>query len=220
MSMRLVHLRKLIKVLYLEAGKQTSELRTDIRNELAREQGVQGDGGGDFHGPFWSDARDHVFNIRDLHSSVQIRVEANPRRARLYPLLRDGFLGWWNERRRWTNEPFRPAQSPHGRYEFPRLGIVKVENILAVRDAANAEHFVYPYFAELPILGDQAARLGLWLIGETLPHVPLEEIRILDVLRGRTFSVDRTPCDGREEAIFLERYYALLARWDDLRREY
>lgn len=219
MSIEMIHLRKLLRLLYLTPNRQTSELRADIRQNIAREDGMAS-GGGDFHGPFWSDARDHVFHGRDLHDSVRARIESNPGRERLYPRLRDGFLQWWNERRRWTNEPFQQLQAPHARYALDGLGTVKIENILAVRDAAGADHFVYPYFAEAPLLGQEAARLGLWVLGEALPYQAIEDMRILDVLRGQTFSVDRQPLQGDEEEILRNRYGALLSQWRALYDEY
>jgi hypothetical protein len=97
---------------------------------------------------------------------------------------------------------------------------VKVENILAVKDAAGADHFVYPYFCEEPSLGDEAARLGLWLLQAAFPRLDPTELRILDVIRGTTFSVDRHPLQGDEQQIFLRRYSALLRRWRELKEEY
>jgi hypothetical protein len=195
-------------------------LRSDIREEIAREAGQDG-GGGDFYGPFWADAKNHVFGIADLHDMVEGRVEANGRRANLYPQLRAGFLTWWNERRRWTNEPFRPGRLLKAHFPVPNIdAVVKVDNILSVRDGASEEHVVYPYFSPQPELSENAARLGLWLLSSALPTVPLEEIRILDVIRGRTFSIDRSPLRGDEQQEFTRRYAAALNERDVLRREY
>lgn len=219
MSLELIHLRKLLRLMYLTPNRQVAELRSDIRQDIARDAGTA-TGGGDFHGPFWSDARDHVFNRRDLHTSVQARIDSNPGRERLYPRLRDGFLLWWNERRRWTNEPFQPLQPPHGRFGIEGLGTVKVENILSVRDAAGEDHFIYPYFAEAPLLGEEGARLGLWLMREALPDYSMNDMRILDVMRGQPFSVDRHSLRGDEEQILRTRWGRLIDDWRNLREEY
>ncbi|HVG02856.1 MAG TPA: hypothetical protein VM842_08190 [Nitrospira sp.] len=219
MSVEMIHLRKLLQLFYLPPNRQTTKLREDIRNDRDRESGGSGSGP-DFFGGFWADAKGHVFGRGDLHESVRGRVESNPGRQRLYPALRDGFLRWWNERRRWTNEPFQPAEVPHARYVIERLGTVKVENVLAVKDAAGADHFVYPYFCEEPELRDEAARLGLWLLQAALPRLDPAELRILDVIRGPTFSVDRNPLQGDEEQIFLRRYTSLHRRWLELKEEY
>lgn len=87
---------------------------------------------------------------------------------------------------------------------------MKVENLLCVRDGLQIEHVVYPYFSPEPELSEQAARLGLWLLIQALSTVAAEEIRILDVIRGRTFSIDRYPLRGDEEDEFQRRYDAVL----------
>lgn len=220
MSLENIHLRKLLKIFYLPQNPRTAALRGDIREDLAREGG-EGAAGGDFYGPFWRDAKDHVIGTADLYERVERRVLSNARRENLYPQLRDGFLLWWNERRRWTNEPFRPVDGIKGKYEFHELGaVVKVDNILSVRDAHDEDHFVYPYFSPQPVLGEEGARLGLWLIGEALPQIDLAETRILDVIRGQTFSTDRTPLAGDEEQIFTARYRSVLNEWRRLWSEY
>lgn len=220
MALNRIHLRKLLKILFLEPSARQSALRADIREEIARDAGRESSGG-DFYAPFWADAKSHVFAIADLRDMVAARISVNSRRAHLYPLLRDAFLLWWNERRRWTNEPFRPGQSLKVHFPFPRLdATVKIDNILSVRDGLDAEHIVYPYFAPTPVLSNEAARLGLWLLTRALPAVPAEEIRILDVIRGRTFSIDRTPLRGNEEDEFRRLYAAALRERERLRTEY
>lgn len=217
MALEQIHLRKLLKIMFSDARKQRSAVRADIREDKAREAGEDASGG-DFYAPFWADAKGHVFAVSDLHAEVEQRIALNHRRRNLYPLLRDGFLLWWNRRRRWTNEPFRPGQNVKARFPFPRVdAIVKVDNILSVRDGVNVERIVYPYFAPDPVLSEYAARLGLWLLTRALPNVPPEAIRILDVIRGRTFSLDRTPLLGDEEDDFRHRYIALLRLRDELR---
>lgn len=220
MAVDRIHLRKLLMLMFLPDNRRRSELRKDIRGDLAREAGTEG-AGGDFYVPFWADARADVFGANDLHASVQTRIDANHRRRALYPQLRDGFLVWWNERRRWTNEPFQLGRSIKSQYVFTDpVGTVKVDNILSVRDAQNVEHYVYPYFTPEPHLSDEAARLGLWLLTTALPDVPAEEVRILDVIRGRTFSVDRIPLTGDEEQLFRRNYQTLFDEWEALRQEY
>jgi hypothetical protein len=97
---------------------------------------------------------------------------------------------------------------------------VKIDNILSVRDGLNAERAIYPYFSPEPVLSEEAARFGLWLLINALPDVSPEEFRILDVIRGRTFSLDRNPLSGDEEGDFRRRYAALLHRRDLLRKDY
>ena len=219
MSLEIIHLGKLLKLLYLPENRQISELRADIRQDSAREEGLA-TGGGDFHSPFWADARGHVFQAADLHQATHERIQNNPRRGRLYPALRDGFLVWWNERRRWTNEPFRQISSPHARYQLDVDTTIKLESLIAVRDAGNADHYIYPYFAEYPILGEEAARIALWVLREGLPQLDENDLRILDVIRGRAFSLDRTPFQGDEQQILMRRLQSLRQLRQRLEDEY
>lgn len=215
-----IHLRKLIKLFFCRESLRVSEIRALIRTEIARSQGESA-AGGDFHVPFWSDAKAHVIGRIDLVSAVQARINSNPRRERLYTMLRDGFLEWWDRRRRWTNEPFELLDGPRGTYVFPALAAtVKVDNIVAVRDAAGTDRFVYPYFSEEPALTPESSRLALWLLSAALPHMDINQIRILDVIRGRTFSIDRVPFNGDEEEEFRRRYARLIEDWQVLRSEY
>lgn len=219
MPLQDISLRKLLKIMFLPARPQRAELRKDIRDERARAAASPDEeGGGDFYAPFWADAKAHAFGEGDLRELVAQRIASNERRARLYPLLRDGFLLWWNERRRWTNQPFQPGRVLRVRYGVIALpAVVKIDSILSVRDGDGVEHYVYPYFAPEPPLDDEAARFALWLLGRALPDVPHGELRILDVIRGRTFSIDRNPLEGTEEERFVQRYAALLAQRDRLR---
>lgn len=220
MALNRIHLRQLLKVLFLPPNERRAEIRRDIREEIAKSSGLNSSGG-DFYVPFWADAKRHVFAVGDLHDMVSQRISANPRRTKLYPHLRDGFLLWWNSRRRWTNEPFRPGQLLKARFPFPGLdAIIKIDNILSVRDGLGDEHIVYPYFAPSPILSNEAARLGLWLLIRAFPTVPPGEIRILDVIRGQTFSLDRTSLHGDEEEEFRRRYISILEERKRLRDEY
>jgi hypothetical protein len=135
--------------------------------------------------------------------------------------LRDGFLSWWDERRRWTNLPFNPGRKLKARFKFPGFdAVVKIDNILTVVDGKGDEHVVYSYFAPEPALSADAARLGLWVLTQSFPTVPPSELRILDIIRGNTFSIDRTPLSGEEEIEFRARYARLVVERDKLRAEY
>ena len=220
MSVRKIHLRKLLKLIYLPQNRRVSALRSDIRDDIARESGHLGSGG-DFYSPFWSDAKAHVFGASDLRQNVAGRIEANNTRRNLYPQLRDGFLLWWNERRRWTNEPFRQADAIKTAYHPPGFDAqIKIANVLCVRDAYDADHYVYPYWFPDPEIADESGRLAMWLLRSGLTTVDANELRLLDVIRGESYSLDRNPLTGEEQRIFERRYRALIAEWDSLRAEY
>lgn len=219
MSLRLAQLRTMIQWMYLPENRQVSKLRNDILEEIHADD-EDGGGGGDFHIPFWSDAKGHVIGSLDLHDAVDVRIAANDRRRRLYPQLRDGFLVWFNQRRRWTNAPFRLVDAPRANFVVDPDCTIKITNFMAVSDAAGQERFVYPYFCEGPELSEEAARVCLWVIGQALPRPPLNVIRVLDVIRGVTFSIDRTPLLGDEAQIFARRLTHLRNIRERLRTEY
>lgn len=206
--------------MFLDERGRRAALRADIRADISRERGDEASGG-DFYGPFWSDAKEHVFRRLDLVSATAARIDANPRRRNLYPQLRDGFLLWWNDRRRWTNEPFNPGQTIKSVHRFGSLdAVVKLNNLLVVRDGMRNEFAVYHYCFPEPALNENSARLGLWLLTRAFPHIAPSEFRILDVIRGQTFSIDRVTLTGEEEIEFEARYARLIRERDELRREY
>ncbi len=220
MSIKKIHLRKLLKYFYLPDRARKARLRDDIRSQIRKESGYDA-GGGDFHTPFWTDAKAHVEGRLDLRAQMKLRVESNKGRERLYPLLAEGFLGWWNEKRRWRNEDFEIiGESVFAQLAVPELGCsVKIENLVAVKIGDNTNRIIYPYFAEEPVLGNEAARLGLWAMSEALDY-QREDYRILDVLRGASFAPRDVPYAGNERALFLQKYNNLIKEWELLRKEY
>jgi hypothetical protein len=137
----------------------------------------------------------------------------------LYPKLRDGFLRWWNEKRRWRNEPFELLPGKFSaRYVFKELGAtVKVENVLALKGGDGSRRLIYPYFSEEPELPAEGARLGLWLVSQVFPRYGEAELRILDILRGSSVGVVDHRLGGEERDLFLARYRAALEEWEHLK---
>jgi hypothetical protein len=212
-----ISLRKLLKIGFSAPNRRRAALRDIIRDDRIRAAGFSEEGG-DFYVPFWADARAHVFGTQNLHETTATRVAGNRNRQRLYPLLRDGFLSWWNAYRRRTNEPFQLGPMQRTRFEFRDLAsMVKVDSILSIEDGLGAHHYVYPYFAEAPVLGDDAARLGLWLLSRSFPEVPPDRFRLLDVFRGQAFSISQTPLRGDEEQRFQHMYAGLIQERDIIR---
>lgn len=218
MSLKKIHLRKLLKAFGLPENKLTSLLREDIRREIAKENGEL-EGGGDFHGPFWSDAKNSVINGTDLEQRTQNRVEANPRRKRLYPALLSGFMNWLN---RFNNKEveFHPTAINSRLVNKETGSTVKVENLLGFSLGDNVNRLIYPYFAETPALTEENARMGLWLISEAFPNQRIEDFRILDVLRGKTFSTREYPFNGSEKRDFTFHLGRIIKKWEKLKQEY
>lgn len=220
MSIENITLRKILKIMFASRREQIKALREDIRRHIRNEMGHSGSGG-DFYGPFWADAKSHVFGRCDLTEKIEERIEVNARRRNLYPQLRDGFLLWWDERRRWTNTPLLEGAPNSGRFILRRSGaIIRVENLLSVEDGLHAERVIYPYFSPGPELNEASARLGLWAIDHALPDLELKQIRILDVIRGQAYASERTPLLGTEEGEFEDRYSEVRNLYESLRSEY
>jgi hypothetical protein len=221
MTPKTIHLNKLLKLFQLSVRQLTSALRGELRNERDKLVGLK-EGGGDFYGPFWSDAKLHVRGIIDLRIQTGARIEASKQREQLYPKLTAGFLAWFDELKRKTNKRVGWHEARvHNHYPFPDLDLtVKVDNLLALRIGDDDFRLVYPYFAKEPILSERWARVGLWAMGEALSEYSLTDMEILDVLRGRSFRGSRIFLKGDEEALFARKYAEVIYEWDDLRAEY
>lgn len=220
MSLDKIHLRKLLRILYSDDRDRRSLLRSDIRGDIKKEEGVTGDGG-DFYGPFWTDAKAHVAGTGSLPKLTRARIEANKARARLYPQLQKGFLEWWNEKRRWRNEPISLLEGVKGPCDLKELGVtIKVENVLALTVGDDFKRIIYPYFRETPILPNEGVRVGLWVIREALQDQGESNLRFLDILRSSSFGIIDVPLKGDEKEILLRRYGEAVKEWKKLRKEY
>lgn len=222
MSPKSLNLNKLLKFFELSDSQLTSALRAELRTERRKVLELEGDGGGDFHVPFWADAKLHVMGALDLLSQVDFRVGASKQRKRLYPLLAQGFLAWLEGLRRSTNRGigFEPMGA-HNHFDFDEISLtLKVDNLLCMKIGDDNYRLVYPYFSEKPVLGPKWARVGLWAMTEALEQFRYTDMEILDVLRGRSYSGLTLSLKGDEEALFVSRYREIRTRWDELRPEY
>jgi hypothetical protein len=220
MSLDKINLRKLLQLFFADARQQQSLLLADIRNERSKEEEDR-DNGGDFYGPFWSDAKDHVAGQSNLIEQTKFRVAKNKARARLYPILTSSFLEMWNEKMRWRNEPFEFApKSVKAQLPIKELGTtVKIENTASLKIGDRTHRVIYPYFYEMPALPEAGARLGFWALKEALPDFRAEDFRIIDMQRRAYFRYAEIGLTGNEREQFLERYDVLLKKWRKLREE-
>lgn len=220
MAIDIIHLRNLMRLILAEPALETRLLRTNIREELARQRG-DGEGGMDFYTPFWADAKAHARGGSNLRDQTELRVRASAQRRNLYPLLRDGFLTWWEERRRRRNEPFTILNvQVRGRFTLDGVGVIRVENNLAFRIGDDGLRVVYPYFNDEPEITADMARIGLWAMSQALPQYSIQDMRILDVVRGRSYSIEEAPQSESEQRELSEAYAALIDRWNILRASY
>lgn len=191
MTIDKISLRKFLQLLGLPEAKRISEFRIIARRDKKRQEGVTDDTGPDFYSGFWSDAKSHVYGLSDLRDTTPVRIAANDGRARLYPMLQDGFLTWWDERRRWQNAPFQKIPSIKGQVDIGTGAIIRLDNILSVKDSQGVDHHVYPYWCETPVIDEELATIAIQVLLKAFPEQDPNEIRILDTIRGVTYSVDR-----------------------------
>ncbi len=221
MTVKVINLNKLIRLCMLPANELTSELRSDLRNERDKMLGVKS-GGGHFHHPWWTAAKDHVLGKTDLTVQTSILIGISKQRKRLYPLLTERFLSWLVKLRRTTNlEIGWNEANVHTHYTVPGLDLtVKVDNLLALTLNGERHRLIYPYFSEDPPLTEQWARIALWLMNNALPEFSLPEMEFLDILRSQSYSGASLALQGDEKLVFEKRYQVILGRWDELRPEY
>jgi hypothetical protein len=87
MALDNIHLRKLLRILFMEANSRRAALRGDIREEIAREELGGSSGGGDFYGHFWFDAKSYVFGMDEIRSILFIRIFLQHRLCQMKQLV-------------------------------------------------------------------------------------------------------------------------------------
>ncbi len=210
MALEKIALGKLLEAMYADGSRARTLVRSDMRVENRKELGGPRSSGGDFYVPFWADAKSHAAGSGDLRQKTLVRIAADKGRSRLYPELADGFLAWWEQKRRYRNEPVTVEPSAMIKpFEVAGLGWIKIENTLSIDVQGHGKRFIYPYMRQQPVLGDEAARLGLWVLQQAATTVSPDSLRIIDVCRGRSFSLIDTPLQGDEEALLRQKYGAL-----------
>lgn len=221
MSIEKISLSKLLKLFGAKDSLRTKVIRTDLRQERAKIEGIEGSGG-DFYVPFWADAKAYVAHGYDLHVATDARIQDMKQRAGIYPQLRDGFLAWLELSKRDTNLKLVPSeQTVHARREFPDLNlVVKVDNVLGMHLEGGRAQLIYPFFCKEHELSARWGRVGLWLMQSAFLGFELEELEIVDVMRGTSFAGRRVQLVGDEEYLFKERYMLVHDEWVRLRSEY
>lgn len=201
---------------------EEKEFRAELKKDIYQAKRPKGDGG-DFYVPFWAAAK--VFLAKNpsldqvaFKANVEGLVHKSKQRERLYPELEKGFLKWLDNKPLWTNQNYNfTTKDVKSKIVFKELdATVKVENILCVDVEDGSKRIIYPYFSEVPALPDEGAKLGFWALAEALPGHPLENFRILDIIRSRYFRPSEFPLNGDEKAIFEARFREILKRWREL----
>ncbi|MCP1199425.1 hypothetical protein [Notoacmeibacter sp. MSK16QG-6] len=219
MSVQKIQLGKLLRLMGSADEKRDRLLKKFIREDMRRE--ANPGSGGDFHVPFWHDAKRHVNGDDYLPIMVAKRIAASSRRKRLYPELANGFLDFWNTKRRWTNKALiSEVSTVHANMAITELGgIITVRNMMYLKADNNTERAYYPYFSEWPALKQNEARLGLWILANSGIEVEKSKIRILDLIRGNSISIADVGFYGNEREQLVKRYRRLIENYERIRAE-
>lgn len=221
MSIEKIGLSKLLKIFGADDSLRRRLIREDLYRDRKKLEGFDGSGG-DFYVPFWADAKSYVTNGQDLHIATKARIEDLRQRASLYPRLRDGFLEWLELSRRDTNQKLVPSEKTvHARHDFPEMQLtLKIDNVMALHVGNDRVRLVYPYFCKEHGLSERWGRVGIWLMKVTFPAFELDDMEIVDVMRGRSIAGRRGQLVGDEEQLFKGRYALIHDEWEALKPRY
>lgn len=129
-----ISLRKLLKIRFARPNRRQGALREIIRQDRARAAGSV-DEGGDFYGPFWADAKAHVFGTRDLHEATTGQGGRQPEPAAAVPAAPRRLSGVVEPLSSRDQRAFRLGPVQRTRFEVLSLAsTVKVDNILSIED--------------------------------------------------------------------------------------
>jgi hypothetical protein len=74
MAIGRVHLRKLLKLFMMKQNLRSTSIRADAKDVMRKQEGMT-EGGGDFHVPFWSDAKAHAAGRLELHLATAHQID-------------------------------------------------------------------------------------------------------------------------------------------------
>ena len=98
--------------------------------------------------------------------------------------------------------------------------ILKVDNVMAMHAGAERVRLIYPYFCKEHGLTEEWGRVGLWLLKAAFPASELDDMEIVDVMRGSSVSGRRTLLHGNEELLFMQAYKVIHDEWVRLKPQY
>jgi hypothetical protein len=104
---------------------------------------------------------------------------------------------------------------------IPELGAtIKIENLLGLKIRDQSHRIIYPYFSEEPALPEEGRRIGLSVLNRGLSDYSIDDLRVLDVLRGNSYGTLDHALLGNENELLLRRYEDVLKEWKKLKKEY
>lgn len=210
-----MHLHKILRLMSCDGKLYRRKLIEDVNQDIKREING-GSSGGEFYTPFWALAKRFVISGGDMRRETAVLIDKHSGRRNIYPKLEKGFSGWWAEKRRWRNEPFSEIRFEPIYYSMCGWNI-KIVNVLALSGSDASQRLIYPYWYNEPAVDVSIARLGLAVIDQSVNNFKTEELRLLDIIRGRSFSVDDVRLSGGETSEFEQRLKHIVEDWNMLR---
>ncbi len=220
MALDNVSLNKFLKISRKNLPQRISLIKRDAREALRKEKKVEDKDGGDFYTAFWGDAKQYVLEGLDLKLAVAARVSAHASKKKLYPILCKEFL-------RWFGSEF-DASDYNSRNKIDKVfgkcvslcddGAIRVHGLLAWKDPSGKAFIIYPYFDKDMKLGSNTARLARWAMSNALPDHQIENMIVLDVIRGNAFDNDNAPLIGDEENTLSDQYTRMMREWQNQKR--
>ena len=209
-------LNKCLEILQRPRERRLALIERDAKRSVLKKQLGPTDGGRDFYGPFWSDAKQSAVNHDfDLADATAARIGTSKQRRSLYPRLLSGFRSGWTSIRSRTHlvGPLKLVEGVSAKLLERDGGLVRVGNLLVVRDSDGRLCLSYPYFCKDIALGARHARLGLAALQKATSTKWTLDTSIIDVLRGNVFSADGLTFTGDEYEQLGERYGLVLREW-------
>lgn len=217
MTMDRLSLARFLELLQLPQPRRLKAIERDARRAVYGERFGKASDGGDFYGPFWSDAkRSAVEREFCLASATSDRIARNKARRRLYPQLLIGFQQGWNSLR--SSRITEAALELVSRLSVTIKGSeaedhIHASNVLAVREPIGSLHITYPYFSKDVGLGERHARVGLRVLRQGFATAKPQSVAMLDVLRGNLFVDPGSEIESSARAELVDRYDAVMREW-------
>jgi hypothetical protein len=217
MTMDRLSLARFLELLQLPHARRLKVIERDARKAVFADRFGKSSDGGDFYGPFWSDAkRSAVEREFSLAAATADRIARNKSRRRLYPQLLRGFEQGWRGLR--TSRITAATLELVTRLSVTIKGseeedYIHASNVLAVKEPRGVLHIAYPYFSKDVGLGVRHAKVGVRVLRQGFARAKPESVAMLDVLRGNLFVGADGEVDTSARDELVDRYDAVMREW-------
>lgn len=230
MAFKKVHLWKLLRFFDMDVRFLRQKLLIEAGNVIKKERGLdKKNTGGDYYSSFWGCIRRFYEDGEDLTESIIAVSEGKKGLQANYPKLEKGFTLWWKEQvERWGNRQHSFSRVwPISHHKIQGLALdLKVERMFSFNlssdqdNGKKVEKLVYLYWYVEPVLSFQTAEIGLSILGEIFPKVGVENIKIIDIARGRAFyGADLNNPSTYYKDNFINKYKYLIDQFEKILKE-